>query len=185
MCTQCSGAGLECGGYERERIFLNSTQITEANAVPVIYRKSAKRVLDAGVIDIVLPNRLAQVAYVEKYISIFLDKYFPANRLGSSCDWIEIAHKLHTSDDAVHFSLLSLGLFAVGESQHAIQSYCNALRQLQTKLSLPSQAQSDSTLAACKLLGLLEVSFWTPRGGQPGHLSSRTNSLLFIDIPWD
>ncbi|KAI1360398.1 hypothetical protein F5Y08DRAFT_317370 [Xylaria arbuscula] len=150
VCTQCSSAGLECGGYGRERIFLNSTQ---ANTIPVIYRKSPGQVLG----DTALPNKLAQSAYVEKYISIFLDKYFPANRLGSSHNWIEIAHKLHTSDDAVQFSLLSLGLFAVGESQHAIQSYSRALRKLQTGLSLPSQAQSDSTLVACKLLGLLET----------------------------
>ncbi|KAI0502792.1 hypothetical protein F5B22DRAFT_632032 [Xylaria bambusicola] len=157
VCTQCSGAGLECGGYGRERIFLNSTQRTEANAVPVIYRKSSERQLGLGDTDIVLPNKLAQTAYVEKYISIFLDKYFPANRLASSSDWIEVAHELRTSDDAVHFSFLSLGLFAVGESQHAIRSYCYALRKLQAGLSLPSRVQSDSTLAACKLFSLLET----------------------------
>ncbi|KAI1426591.1 hypothetical protein F5Y12DRAFT_271498 [Xylaria sp. FL1777] len=156
ICTQCSGAGLECGGYERGRIFLNYTQGTEAKAVPVVYRKGPEQP-HGGVTDIVLSNGLTQTAYVENYISIFLGKYLPENRRGSSRDWIEIAHELHTSDQAIHFSLLSLGLFAVGESQYAIQSYCHALHKLQTGLCVQSRAQSDSALAACKLLSLVEL----------------------------
>ncbi|KAJ2974583.1 hypothetical protein NUW58_g8615 [Xylaria curta] len=166
VCTQCSSAGLECGGYERETIFLNHTQGTEAKAIPVVYQKGNQgrsEDVTAGVTDIVLPNGLAQTAYIEKYISIFLAKYLPAgrclttNRLRSSGDWIEIAHRLHTSDKATQLSLLSLGLFAAGESQYAIQSYCFALRKLQTTLSVPRRAQDNSTLATCHILSLYEV----------------------------
>ncbi|KAI1749439.1 hypothetical protein F4782DRAFT_513189 [Xylaria castorea] len=166
ICSQCSNAGLECGGYQRNIVFLNHTQVTKAGAVPVIYRKEPQNrsghPLD-GMNDIALPNGLAQTAYIEKYISIFLTKYLPegrsltANGLGPSRDWIEIAHGLHTSDKAIQLSLLSLGLFAAGESQHAIQSYCFALRKLQTTLSVPCGAQNDSTLATCQLLSLFEI----------------------------
>ncbi|KAI0432044.1 hypothetical protein F5Y09DRAFT_167511 [Xylaria sp. FL1042] len=158
ICTQCSGAGLECGGYERKRIFLNYTQGTETKAL--VYRKrpdQTERTPDGITTSIVLADGLAQTAYVEGYISIFLDRYLPANRWSSSRDWIEIAHELHTSDQAIHFSLLSLGLFAAGESQYAVQSYCHALHKLQTGLCVPSRAQSNSTLAACKLLSLVEI----------------------------
>ncbi|KAI1740112.1 hypothetical protein F4680DRAFT_419719 [Xylaria scruposa] len=165
-CTQCSNAGLKCGGYQRDVVFLNHTQVTKAGAVPVVYRKEPQNTSGHphnGVTDIALPNGLAQTAYIEKYIDIFLMKYLPdgrcltANGLGPSRDWIEIAHGLHTSDKTVQLSLLSLGLFAAGESQHATQSYCLALRKLQNTLSIPCQAQNDSTLATCQLLGLLEI----------------------------
>ncbi|GAP92019.2 putative C6 zinc finger domain-containing protein [Rosellinia necatrix] len=72
-------------------------------------------------------------------------------------DWIEIAHGLHTSDKATQLALLSFGLFAAGESQSAVQSYCYALRKLQASLCVPRKAQGDSTLATCQLLGLFEV----------------------------
>ncbi|KAI8946406.1 hypothetical protein F4801DRAFT_64146 [Xylaria longipes] len=163
-CTQCSNAGLKCGGYQRDIVFLNHTQDTKA--VPVVYRKEPPERsghLHGGITDIALPNGLAQTAYIEKYISIFLMKYLPegrcltANGLGPSRDWIEIAHELHTSDKAIQLSLLSLGLFAAGQSQYAIQSYCLALRNLQTTLSVPVRAQNDSTLATCQLLSLFEI----------------------------
>ncbi|KAI0456482.1 hypothetical protein F5B21DRAFT_467886 [Xylaria acuta] len=165
-CTQCFNAGLECGGYERGIVFINHTQVTKARAVPVIYRKEPPKKPGhplGGITDITLPNGLAQTAYIEKYISIFLMKYLPegrsltANGLGPSRDWIEIAHGLYPSDKAIQLSLLSLGLFAAGESQYAIQSYCFALRNLQTTLSVPCRAQNDSTLATCQLLSLFEV----------------------------
>ncbi|KAI0538102.1 hypothetical protein GGR58DRAFT_469480 [Xylaria digitata] len=156
ICTQCSGAGLKCGGYEREIVFLNHTQGTTAKAVPVVYRRGQKQALHR-VTDITLPNGLARTTYVENYISIFLGKYLPANRWRSSCDWIEIAHALHTSDRPIQLGLLSLGLFAAGESQRAIQSYCRALQKLQTALCIPTQAQNDSILVACKLFSLVEI----------------------------
>ncbi|KAI0417903.1 hypothetical protein F5X98DRAFT_339155 [Xylaria grammica] len=181
ICTQCSVAGLDCGGYERERVFLNHTQGTKAKHVPVIYRKGPQQA-PHGVSDIALPDGLAQTAYVEKYISIFLGKYLPANLRGSSGDWIEIAHALHTSDKAIRFSLLSLGLFAVGESQYAIQSYCWALRNLHTALRVPLQAQSDSTLAACKVLSLVEVFHGADENAllQGTKWRSHVNGLLAI-----
>lgn len=162
VCTQCSNAGLECGGYERERVFLNDTQGTRARAVAVVYRKALDHRFRT-VTDITLPNGLAQTAYVEKYISIFLTKYFPAGRapaancLASSRDCIEISHGLHTSDKAIQLSLLSLGLFAAGESHHAIQSYGRALCKLRTALCVPYQAQNDTTLATCQLLSFIEI----------------------------
>ncbi|KAI0445741.1 hypothetical protein F4803DRAFT_506268 [Xylaria telfairii] len=161
-CTQCFNAGLECGGYQRDIVFLNHTQVTKAAAVPVVYRKESPKRSGhslAGITDIALPNGLAQTAYIEKYISIFLTDYLPEGRslTGPSRDWIEIAHGLHTSSKATQLSLLSLGLFAAGETQYALQSYCFALRKLQTSLSVPCQTQNDSTLATCQLLSLFEI----------------------------
>ncbi|KAI1169602.1 hypothetical protein F4777DRAFT_572521 [Nemania sp. FL0916] len=161
-CSQCSTAGLVCGGYERERIFLNRTQDTNARAVPVVYRKGLKDSSDGGVI-ITLPDYLAQTAYVDKYISVFLTKYLPAGRsftfdlTGPSRDWVEIAHELQTSNGGIQLSLLSLGLFAAGESRLATQSYCRALRKLYGALSNPYLVRDDSTLATCQLLSLVEM----------------------------
>lgn len=117
-----------------------------------------------GVSDVVLPHGLAQTAYVEKYISEFLYKYMPTGRRptadysGTSCDWIEVAHQLHTSETAIQLSLLSMGLFAAGEPRYALQSYSRALRMLQSALRSPGRVQDDTILATCKLLGLFEVS---------------------------
>ncbi|KAI0200260.1 hypothetical protein F4808DRAFT_430170 [Astrocystis sublimbata] len=165
-CTQCSTAGLECSGYQRDTVFINHTQLTKSAPLPVVYRREPLpipghplRVIG----DVVLPNGLAQTAYTEKYISMFLIKYLPGGRLvptdglGPYRDWIDIAHGLYTSDKAIQFSLLSLGLFAAGESQHAIKSYGLALNNLRTTLSLPEKSQNDSLLATCQLMSLLEV----------------------------
>ncbi|KAI3323352.1 hypothetical protein HD806DRAFT_496344 [Xylariaceae sp. AK1471] len=165
ICTQCSIAGLECGGYERERVFLNHNQCTTANSVNVVYRKGPAGTGRAprSVADIALPHRLTQTAYVEKYISIFLSKYLPTGRAlsvnysASSHDWIEIAHRLHTSERGIQLSLLSLGLFAAGEPEYALQSYSRALSKLQAALYNICRAQYDSALATCKLLSLFEV----------------------------
>lgn len=166
-CTQCSTAGLECGGYERDRVFLNHNQSTKAKSALVIYRKkpaSPRHTHDCAV-DIALPHELAQTAYIEKYISIFLSKYLPAGRSPTidrssspGGDWIEIAHGLHTSEKGLQLSLLSLGLFAAGEPQYALQSYSLALRKLQAALCDQCRPRNDSTLATCKLMSLLEVS---------------------------
>ncbi|KAI1132382.1 hypothetical protein F5Y10DRAFT_231051 [Nemania abortiva] len=162
VCTQCSNGGLECGGYERERVFLNHTQGTEGSAVPVVYRKRLEHAF-AVTTDVTLPNSLAQTAYIEKYISIFLNRYFPTGRapaensLVSSRDWIEIAHGLHTSEKAIQLSLLSLGLYAAGESHDAMQSYGRALYNQRTALYDPRNTQNDSIIATCQLLSLIEI----------------------------
>jgi hypothetical protein len=166
ICTQCSVAGLECGGYDRERVFLNHNQRTTASAVNVVYRKDPTGTghTPRSATDVALSHKLAQSAYVEKYISIFLSKYLPANRTStvecsvSSRDWIEIAHELHTSEKGIQLSLLSLGLFAAGETQYGLQSYSRALRKLQATLCNTRHAQHGSILATCKLLSLFEVS---------------------------
>ncbi|KAI0402780.1 hypothetical protein F4802DRAFT_599739 [Xylaria palmicola] len=195
VCTNCSNAGLQCGGYERERVFLNHTQGTKSKAVHVVYRKGYQHTSFGGATDIApdiapdiaLAHSLAQTASIEGYVSIFLTKYFPGGRtmipgrLGSSRNWIEIAHGLYTSDEATRFALLSLGLFAVGESQHATQSYCFALHKLQRALDNPRQARNDSTLAACQLLSLLEVSLLA-HAANPGHFSVIASQLPALTI---
>lgn len=169
ICTQCSSAGLVCGSYERERIFLNQTTYTRGTKVmpaPVVYQKGASQASDS-VTDITLPKCLARTAYIEKYISIFMLKYLPISRTPAApsidashdCDWIEIAHGLHTSDKIIQLSLLSLGLFAVGESRYAIQAYCSALHKFQTSLCLPSPTRNKSALATCQLFSLLEILY--------------------------
>ncbi|KAI8631983.1 hypothetical protein F5Y19DRAFT_422696 [Xylariaceae sp. FL1651] len=165
VCSQCSAVGLECGSYERERVFLNHSQDTEAGSVHVVYRKelAGKSHNLSGVTDIVLPRELTRSAYVEKYIGIFLSKFLPGGRslpTGSSDythTWVKIAHDLHTSDKAIQLSLTSLGLFAVGESRLALQCYSYALHMLQIALCSPYRPPDDSTLAACKIFSLFEM----------------------------
>ncbi|KAI1819450.1 hypothetical protein F4861DRAFT_534431 [Xylaria intraflava] len=167
ICTQCSTAGLECGGYGRKTVFLNYTQDTEANAVRVVYRAESadSGQTPGGVTDIVLSQGLAQGAYVEQYISVFLSKYLPkgrslpTSRQCQSANWVETAHALYPSNSAIQFSLLSLGLSAAGESQYALESYSRALRKLQAAVCVPHRAQSDATLAACQILSLFEVFY--------------------------
>ncbi|KAI1810993.1 hypothetical protein GGS20DRAFT_140781 [Poronia punctata] len=171
-CTQCSAIGLECGGYERETVFINHSQHTKANAVAVIYRKQRAELADTArtprdVDDIALPHDLARSAYIEKYISIFLSRYLGASSSASYPDWIEIAHNRHTSDKAVQLSLLSFGLFAVGQPELALLSYSGALQRLQLALYDGEKAQEESTFATCKLLTLFEIF----HGHDPNWLS--------------
>jgi hypothetical protein len=163
-CTQCLAAGLGCGGYERERVFLNHNQDTKAESGAVVYRKKPVDTAHAppdGDVDIVLPHELAQTAYIEKYISMFLSEYLPPSCSASSRDWMAIAHGLHTSEKAIQLSLLSFGLFAAGKPEPALYSYSGALRKLQAALRDEGRTQNDSILATCQLLSLFEVSLST------------------------
>ncbi|KAI1261096.1 hypothetical protein F5Y18DRAFT_403422 [Xylariaceae sp. FL1019] len=160
VCGQCSNAGIECGGYQRERVFLNHNQDTESSSALVSYRKTL------GSPPLLQSDTLLKSAHVELCICTFLNRYLPAYGQASvrsdsaaAFDFVEIAHQLHTSDQGIQQGLLSLSLCAQGQRNHGFEAYGRALRKLNTTLRSPGRVQSDSALILCKLLSLFEVYF--------------------------
>ncbi|KAI0165044.1 hypothetical protein GGR57DRAFT_221950 [Xylariaceae sp. FL1272] len=160
ICGQCSNAGIECGGYQRERIFLNHNQGTEASSALISYRRTSSSP------PLIQSETLLKSAYIESCISTFLNEYLPAYGQASvrptstaAHDFVEIAHQLHTSDKGIQHGLLSLSLCARGQTNNGFEAYGRALRRLNTTLRSPGRAQSDSALILCKLLGLFEIHF--------------------------
>ncbi|KAI0020198.1 hypothetical protein F4780DRAFT_384331 [Xylariomycetidae sp. FL0641] len=178
-CTQCLNAGLECGGYQRQRVFLNRNQETEASASVVSYRRShsssppGRR--SSSPPNIVLPYSMARSAYTDKYISLFLADYLPTGRSPSTTTllaadslsgWINIICNLHTSSPTVQLALLSLSLSSVGRrdgdfniTTQGFMCYNLAVRELSKALHNPKKADDDSMLATTKLLSLFEILY--------------------------
>ncbi|CAJ2501358.1 Uu.00g042110.m01.CDS01 [Anthostomella pinea] len=176
-CSQCVQANVECGGYERQRVFLNRTQDTEATSVMVSYRRQsvvkpvARSQSPSTVVG--LPHMLAQCAYVDKYVGLFLTEYVPGGRISvagasrySPCDWIDIVYGLHTSERTVHFALLAVSLCGIGRRDgdknamaQGLESYSIALHELTQAIRNSTRATENSIMAASKVLTLFEMLY--------------------------
>ncbi|KAI1322895.1 hypothetical protein F5Y16DRAFT_23586 [Xylariaceae sp. FL0255] len=151
-CGQCIRIGVECGGYERQTIFVH--QEVKADSVLHItpYRKPQA-------LDITNSIDLIRSAKAEMYISAFLSEYLPTGTRAAQYpyDFVEIAHRMYPSDKAVELSLLSLALCASRNFNPGLEAYGRALCKLQTAIRF--EQRSDSILTASKLLSLFEMFY--------------------------
>ncbi|KAI1326617.1 hypothetical protein F5Y16DRAFT_374068 [Xylariaceae sp. FL0255] len=168
-CSRCISKGLECGGYERERVFLHHDQNTEANSITVTYRKqqvkppSPPSSFSPALLPLSTSMKLAQTAFVDNYIGLFLSNYLPTgipthtSRWSRQCSWIEEAYNQHRSARVLELSLLSLGLYTAGEPKLALKTYGLALAQLNSALGSRNGPKDNYIFAACKFMCLFEV----------------------------
>ncbi|KAI1336962.1 hypothetical protein F5Y15DRAFT_418527 [Xylariaceae sp. FL0016] len=122
---------------------------------------------------ICLAQPLAQSAYVERYIGVWLSDYLPSGRLasatiqtrdGSPCGKMEIIHGLHPSQKPVQFSLLAISLCTIGKrdkdiniTKQGLTYYSTAVKELSKAIVNPSLSTYDGNLAASKVLTLFEL----------------------------
>ncbi|KAL4882204.1 hypothetical protein BJY04DRAFT_217529 [Aspergillus karnatakaensis] len=176
FCGTCRKARVECGGYYRPRVFINST--LEDQSQLLIKRKplaqSQREDRNSSSDDdaaVALPTQLAQTAYQIRYLDLFWRVYLPNGQalpveltqtaLGK---WIDAIHDLHISETVLRKSLLALAVSVIGRKENSRylkeeggRLYTNALRSLSSALRDPQRATSDAVLGAIRLLGVYET----------------------------
>lgn len=195
FCGQCVDAGIVCGGYSREYLFVNSTS-ANSNAYYGIESTSSQAGSSTrgsqsnteASSSIVLHDSLARTArdirYVERYWTAFLPFGRPfsvtAMRL-SNVGWTQFYHDLCRSDLTLRYATLALSLCITGAQENDAQlslkgfeAYGVAVREMNTSLREASNAHVDGLLASTRLLRLYEVLFGlnSMAPHQP-HLSSQ------------
>ncbi|KAF2729457.1 hypothetical protein EJ04DRAFT_66749 [Polyplosphaeria fusca] len=165
ICGPCEAKGLVCGGYDRDRIFVHTTQQPPSPHPPS--RLALGRQSHA-----LTPLAQAQFqplmssAYAESTLAAFWDEYFPsANKLTSS-SFATFLPTLYTQDGALRLATLALGSALVSKihSNRALFEqgrvfYGRGLQELTRAIRSPERAKSDALLAVPRVMGLFEMLF--------------------------
>ncbi|KAH6995929.1 hypothetical protein BKA56DRAFT_539231 [Ilyonectria sp. MPI-CAGE-AT-0026] len=178
-CGQCRRAAIECGGYERQRVFVNSTPAmaqqklfqwdTEALFQPSLIRVG---VSDRPIITI-LPESLTRSAYGDKFLGLYWGTYLPNGRSFSdeaarysTAGWTNIVQGLHQQDKSLHMALMANCMALVGlrdgqqwMMEESLQIYGLALGEVARTLRDPIKMRSNELLMASRLLSQFELCF--------------------------
>jgi hypothetical protein len=160
--------GLECGGYERQRIFVDQT-LSRNKVFPTATIANTSRVSESS--EIALPSTLARSAYENKYHGLFWEDYLPHGRAFTpevaqftTGKWIDAVHELFLAEPTLRMALLAMSLCSTGRrdgskwmTEEGVRAYGRALHEMTRALELPTRAKSDGLLAAVRLLGIFEV----------------------------
>lgn len=171
-CTPCRRSGIECGGYETPRVFVNSSKGTWPRGsayTNTLYRSpnSKQSGHTAAGPQIVHSQSLARTAYVEQNLHFFLEAYLPRGYYHDPRDrhWTSVVRETCRDDEASTFALLANGLAAVGTRageawvlMESFKMYGRSLEALNKVLRMPTSVQGDcSLLSAARLLSMFEV----------------------------
>jgi hypothetical protein len=155
-CGQCRRLGLECAGYSRDLVWVNTTERGTS------YRAQS----------ITLPDKLTQSAYESRYLGFFWLSYLPNGQAllsdaaqDSLGGWSNTIQALYPSSDILKKTLLALCLTSTGKLdgnkwmvQQGLGMYVGAMQDMSVALRKPSSALSDAILTTAKLFSLYEVS---------------------------
>ncbi|KAG8164676.1 hypothetical protein KVR01_004951 [Diaporthe batatas] len=201
-CTQCMKAGIQCGGYERERIFVHSTASSQRAVVEARETNPAARKLDSPpsrggqpsslalthrrhskdeATEITLSGSLSRTASEEKYISLFWDSFLPKSRdRSASREWARSSQHLFRTEPALRSAVLAVSLGMLGErencrwmKENGLKAYGRALLEETVALRSPSRVKSDAVLLATKFMTTYEMLF-----------GARTGNLLELAHRW-
>ncbi|CZR62600.1 uncharacterized protein PAC_12497 [Phialocephala subalpina] len=178
VCKICLKSNRECGGYERERIFVLDARTKEAvtPALPIkLVSLPSKPIAQPppdlqGTIPLrnaysslwTIENPTTRAIYREQIISEFLYSFAPSC---SAASWLSVlpSHPHFTS--ALEASSLAVCTAHLGHLhsspaliQESLKFYVQALWELQKALWNEKQMYRDETLAACMLLIMYEVT---------------------------
>lgn len=155
-CGQCRRLGLECAGYARDLVWVNTTE----RGMP--YRAQ----------PITLPDKLTQSAYESRYLGLFWSSYLPNGQAllsdaaqESLGGWSNTIQALYPSSNILKKTLLALCLTSTGMLdgkkwmlQQGLGMYAGAMHDMSMALQRPSSAHNDAILTTAKLFSLYEVS---------------------------
>lgn len=181
----CEKAGLQCGGYGTQRVFVVSTPRSRHAGYSVSAGLDSstsswqcsppKQDTVAG--DITNLHLLARPEYERRCIDLFWEAYFPSGRplpaaisRSYTCTWTETARKLYREDDPLRYALWANCLIMTGQRHGTVwmlregpRMYGRALAGLGKALGRAQGARRDASIATVKLLGMFEVCSLTIR----------------------
>jgi hypothetical protein len=204
-CAQCLKAGLECGGYARARVWVNTYTPADAFAGAAVYsnpRPKATPALEEAVAaaDVTLHPALARSAREDLYLGHYWAAYHPSLCYGgaSSCfstsGWTGVVRSLYNSESALRYAMFALSLSTVAV-QHGdahlrvrgLQAYATAVQKLGCAFAQPGRLMGDGMLAAIRLMAFYEIVFGARSGaadpgapqikGWHGHLKGEQSML--------
>ncbi|KAL4902563.1 hypothetical protein BDW74DRAFT_180668 [Aspergillus multicolor] len=181
-CGTCRKARVECGGYDRPRIFVNNTIEKQSQLILKKSKSTSTRFdhedghassFSSSGSDVALLPRLARSAYQARYIELFWRIYLPNGKalsievtqiaLGK---WIDAIHDLHDSEPALKKALLAMSLATVGKQENnrylkeeGRRLYTSSLQSMAVALKDPRRATSDATWTAVRLSSFFESCF--------------------------
>ncbi|SPN99696.1 uncharacterized protein DNG_02547 [Cephalotrichum gorgonifer] len=163
VCGQCVRVGLVCEGYDRQTIFLHATSgqsrryRREDKPVPAASTAAPDTLVstgnngssDGGGATILLPDALFRAAHEERYLSAFLEKYFPESREFPSKvtpyingGWTVALPQLFQASPRIRRILLAVCLASAGdaperawERKQGLTYYTQSLQDMSATLS--------------------------------------------------
>ncbi|KAJ5591624.1 uncharacterized protein N7459_001993 [Penicillium hispanicum] len=183
-CGQCQRAGLECEGYVRERIFVNSTQgpsvsgaprleqatYPTSNPVPALVRRrvAASADLKPGILTHEsLWRSASQMNMVGTFWATFLPNSQPfslrAARFANG-GWTNVAQEIYQDDTLVRHALMANCLGLVGRQdghawmvQEGMRIYGLTLNRVGMLLKQPDKVHSKTIVLVPMMLSLFEL----------------------------
>ncbi|KAH7316763.1 hypothetical protein B0I35DRAFT_479581 [Stachybotrys elegans] len=163
-CGQCLRARLECGGYERTRVFV---QVNPDSA----YQATVASKVDSKkwAPPIVLHNHLSRSAFEVGHLANFWQTFLPrghsdpAQQLGT-VDWINSVQQLYVSDRSLYSALMAISFYTVGKSESQRWMMEEGLRQqiasvssMKHALQSPSAPSGEAIIATARLISLFVI----------------------------
>ncbi|KAF2172354.1 hypothetical protein M409DRAFT_50068 [Zasmidium cellare ATCC 36951] len=171
-CGQCAKLRIECTYKQRVWTFINeqvstdefqpAVKVTERTAIILQHRSFSRTALEIQVVDqfwkIYLPRDDPNTVYIGAIVK---------------APWKRAVQAICLQDRWVLIALQACAFMSLGRLQrnrhyvqYGRQLYGRALRETNNAIRDPARAQSDGTLASCKLLGMYE-SFRLEEDGRP------------------
>ncbi|KFA75916.1 hypothetical protein S40288_05852 [Stachybotrys chartarum IBT 40288] len=163
-CGQCIRAALPCGGYERQRIFVQMTPDDAAGGP--LYRSDAPKVL---------PDALALSAFEESHLAEFWQAYLPGadgdevlaatgTQLLGVRHWIKAVQQLYVSDVSLKKALLAMSLSTLGKAtrqnwmiEEGLRQQIGAVSLMKKALKASSLTQKESIMGTARLISLFVI----------------------------
>ncbi|OJD37392.1 c6 zinc finger domain protein [Diplodia corticola] len=173
-CGQCLKSGLQCGGYDRQRIFINHTAAQPSTLAAVAPPTRCSAVAPpVQSVEILLPDALTRTAYELKSLGLFWEAYLPqgmpftaASAQLTTGAWLRIVDSIYHREPSLKHALLAMSLAVIGRQRddawmlsQGYASHGAALREMSQALQIPARAPRDELVAASKLMGLFEILF--------------------------
>ncbi|KAI9166504.1 Zn(2)-C6 fungal-type DNA-binding domain protein [Paramyrothecium foliicola] len=180
-CIQCLQAGLTCGGYERERVWVNTPQESWAGTGSVAYSTdmSSYHASDSDAHSVTsgtvtLHDSLLQTARQDLYIGQYYETYHPATyghtssgtSSFSTMGWAGVSSRLYEKEPALKYALAALSASTLsikgddpGLRVKGIQAYSSGIKELSIAFKQPHRIAYDGLLGAIRLMGFYEILF--------------------------
>ncbi|KAF2120071.1 hypothetical protein BDV96DRAFT_610159 [Lophiotrema nucula] len=183
-CGQCEEKGLICGGYDRDRIFVNEykppSRESDNSARLVVWRsegpertlsKTPSKTPSSTPDSIPLPQSLISTAYTEGTLGTFYYVYCPALRKISTNHFADNLQALYGHDEALRVATLALSSASLGRAtndrvliEQGRDLYGRALYELARAIKNPVRAKNDALLAVPRVMGMFEILFGSDIG---------------------
>ncbi|KAH8891986.1 hypothetical protein GQ53DRAFT_841306 [Thozetella sp. PMI_491] len=163
-CSQCRKSGLDCGGYERPRVFVNTYCSSpqpgaEAQAQPASQPAPLSQSLSRSALE---TAHLAQ--YWEAYLP---DPALPANTVKlSNRAWVSTVHQFYTAESVLKYALLGSSMTGVGRRtgerwmvEEGMRWHSRAVSEMAARLRNSKTSWDDPLLAAARVLCLHQVLY--------------------------